>query len=179
MILLKKIDVFIAKDFKKRFISIISIPLLLSTFFLVDFYLLPEISKTDSISQYQIINIPKSAGGTSARTSHKVGYKYLTNNNYKFSTSSKRAITSHEIDLTISPVFNTVKTVMIENKKTSIESGFNGVKGVLLVLCNGVIIISIFCALMINRITEHSRQNLIFVNIFFFLIWGYTLILYF
>jgi len=178
MSLLKKIDNFFAKDFKKRFITIISIPLLLSIFFLVDFFLLPEINKTESIAQIQIIQIPKSAGGTSVRTSHNAGYKYITDNNYKFSTSNRRAIESSKIDLSISPVFNTVKTVIIENKKINIESGFNGIQGKLLILCNGIIIISIFCALLIKNITEHSRQNLIFLNIFFFLIWGYALILY-
>lgn len=178
MNLLKKIDNFFAKDFKKRFITIISIPLLLSAFFLVDFFLLYGISKTDSIAQIQIIQIPKSAGGTSVRTSHNAGYKYITDNDYKFSTSNRRAIESYKIDLSISPVFNTVKTVMIENKKIDIESGLNGIKRIMLVLCNSIIIISIFCALLIKNITERSRQNLIFLNIFFFLIWGYALILY-
>lgn len=172
------IDAFFAKNFKKKFISIISLPLLLTTFFLTDFFLLPEIVETDRISQIYSINIPKSAGGTRVRSSHKAGYKYVTNKNYKFSTLSHSMINSPKINITLSPILKTVKTVMIKDIRIDLASGFNGINAVMILFCNFVIIISISYVLFVNNITEHARLSLTYSNLFFFVIWGCVLILF-
>jgi hypothetical protein len=176
MYLFNQIDAFFAKDFKRRFIPIIAIPLIISIVFLVDFFLLSERNETDSIVYTQAITLSKSAGGTSAQTSHIAGYKYSTFNNYSFLTSRRTPFKSNKIELTISPIFKTVKSVEMDNKKIKIASGFSGINAVLLILCNTVIIISMLYTLATKKFTEHRRHNLIFVNVFLLLIWAFVLI---
>lgn len=172
-----KISSLFKKDFKKRFIFFLSIPLLISVLFLVDFFLLPEVNKNDSISYISTIKVPQSAGGTSFRTNRDSGYKYTTEANLKFSTLKLR-IKSPEIKLRVTPVFSTVKTVITsENKKIDLASGFSGLNKLLFISFNSILIISVFYVLLIKKITENARLNLIFLNIFILAIWIYTLIL--
>ncbi|SIS47065.1 hypothetical protein SAMN05421766_10289 [Zobellia uliginosa] len=172
-----RFSLFFKKDFKKKFLIFVSIPLLASAVFLVDFFLLPESSTTDSISSISIVTLPQSTGGTSVRSSRPSGYRYTTKTNLKFATSKTR-IKSPEIQLTVSPIFKTVKTVSTPKKKIDIASGFSGLNQVLLILCNGSIIISILYTLLTKHITENARLNLLFSNLFLLAIWIYALILY-
>ena len=85
---------------------------------------MPEINKTDRISNIQKIVVPKSNG---FRTSsyHAAGFKYKTDKNYKFSTSSDKALRDEYVRLTVSPLFKSVKTVKANKGLIDFASGCN------------------------------------------------------
>lgn len=78
--------------------------------------------------------------------------------------------------MTISPMFNIVKTVESQHKKVKIESGFNGINKFLLIFSNAIILISLCYTFIAKEIAENARLNLIYFNIIMFLLWGYLII---
>jgi len=131
---------------------------------------LQESKHTDLITQVFKITAPTSEGGTGLRVDKKIGYTYITEQDFKFSTQEKN-IGLSEIHVTSSPIFNTVKSVVLKNKQVAISSGFNGISKVILIVCNFTIIISIIYLNSIKKITENARLNLVFLNFFMFLLW--------
>ena len=174
---LEKITTFFKKDFKKKFILFFSVPLFASAIFLTDFFFLPEINQTDSISSIMAIKISQSEGGTSMRKRKVRGYRYTTKTNFKFSTLKKRKIES-DVELTVTPLFKVVKSVTVDSKKVSLESGFNGLNKLLLICCNSIILLSIFYMILTKKISENARLNLIFLNAFILAVWLYALVLF-
>ena len=170
-----KIFLFFDKDFKKRVIIFLAIPLLISVLYYIDFCFLKEINIKDRISYIELITVSASAGGTSVRENKRVGYKYHTIKGYHFSTERKR-LENHEVHLKITPIFNTVKVVITPNQRIKISSGFNGANQILLIVCNIMILVSISYLLIVDEITQNARLNLIFSNLFMFLIWLYVVI---
>jgi len=176
-VVIDRISLFFKKDFKKKFVIFITIPLASSVIFLADFFLLPEIHKTDVITKIGIVKIPQNVGGTSVRTTRNSGYRYTTATNLKFATPTTR-IKSPEIQVTITPLFKTVKAVSTTKKKINLASGFNGLNKVLMLLCNIGMVSSILYVLLTKEITENARLNLLFLNMCTLAVWIYALILY-
>ena len=162
---------FFEKDFKKRFICFVSIPLILTALFYLDCNYMPTLKINDRISSISLIKVSQSAGGTSSFKSKIVGYKYTTENNNNFSSMSRR-IEEPDIVLEISPVFKSVKKVIIANgKEIEISSGLSGISLVLSISCNLSVLLSIGYILLTKEITRNAKLNLVFLNIFMFLIW--------
>ncbi|WP_428742391.1 hypothetical protein [Tenacibaculum sp.] len=166
-----RINNFFKKDFKKKFITFISIPFMFSALFLADYFFFPEFNKTEKISQVSTIEVSGHHKFSSSNTTTKIGFNYITENNYKFSTTQEKRIIASEIKLKISPIYKTVKTVEIENKRIKLSSGLNGISGILFIICNSSTLISICYTLLTNKITENARLNLIFSNAFIFILW--------
>ncbi len=172
-----KINLFFKKDFKKKFTIFLLKPILITILFLADFFLLPEVTINDSISYVSFIKTPQTSQDNSVRANKSIGYKYTTATDLKFSTIETK-IESPKIKLTVSPLFKTVKTVITsENIKVDLASGFNGFNKLLLILFNGVILISIVYVNIAKKITENARLNLIFFNLFIIAVWICALIL--
>ena len=153
----------------------LSIPLLLSAVYSIDFYFLKPIKINDRILYIELITVSASAGGTSAHENKRVGYKYQTKKGYQFSTERKR-LQDIEVNLKITPVFKTVKTVITSNERIKISSGFNGANLVLFIVCNIMILASISYLLFVSDLSQNAKLNLIFSNLFMFLIWLYIVI---
>ena len=153
----------------------LSIPLLLSAVYYIDFYLLKPIEINDRILAIELITVSASAGGTSARENKRVGYKYHTESGCHFSTERKR-LQDIEVDLKITPIFKTVKTVITSSERIKITSGFNGANLVLFVVCNIMILASISYLLIVSDLSQNAKLNLIFSNLFMLLIWLYIVI---
>lgn len=153
----------------------LSIPLLLSAAYYIDFYFLKPIEINDRILDIELITVSSSAGGTSVRKNRRVGCKYQTEKGYQFSTERKR-LQDIEVNLKITPVFKTVKTVITSNERIKISSGFNGANLVLFVVCNIMILASISYLFIVSDLSQNAKLNLIFSNLFMFLIWLYIVI---
>lgn len=172
--LTSKIDRFFKTSFKRKFIFIITIPLLLSCAFLTDILLLPEFKTTDKISRISTITVTKRDAFGYSSSQKKAGYSYSTIGNYKFSTL-KRRLRTPEVTMTISPVFNVVKTVKSQEKRVKIESGFNGINKFMFIFCNTVVVISLCYTFLTKNISENARLNLIYFNIIIYLLWIYLI----
>lgn len=172
---LNKISVFFKKDFKKKFIVFVSIPLLLSTLLSIDCFLLPSYKETDHISQVYYITISNSGVGRASRSSQTVGHKYLTQKGYSFSTEKGRVIET-EITLHISPIFKLVKKVTAKNRKIRVNSGMQGINLVFLIGCMLTVITSLIYIFIMKEISKNARLNLIFVNLFIFILWTIVII---
>jgi hypothetical protein len=147
-----------------------SFPLLFSALYLVDFLLLPEQKTSDTIES--IINVTMSQdNGYGFRKSKVVGYKYITVNDFVFS-SEKQKIRAPEIDIIVSPLFKTVKSVKADAKNIPLQSGLYGLDGVLLVAIFISILISFLYLLLKKVLSENAQLNLIYWNLFLLVIWG-------
>lgn len=169
------IDLFFSSKFKKKFTAVISIPLIITSLYLVDFYLLPELKETDNIEKIYTITAPQSVVGTSARRNKKIGKKYVTENGFNFSISNKSSIGFNRVDLAISPIFKRVKKVSLKNKQIRISSGMNGMSKYIFIICYSIIIGSICYILFSKNITENAKLNLIYFNVFMFCLWGWII----
>ena len=170
-----KIDGFFKSDFNRKFIICISIPFISSLIYLTDILLLPEFNTTEQISHISAITVTQRDAFGYSSSQRKVGYNYSTTNNFKFSTL-KKYLRAPEVTMTISPMFNIVKTVESQHKKVKIESGFNGINKFLLIFSNAIILISLCYTFIAKEIAENACLNLIYFNIIMFLLWGYLII---
>ncbi|WP_024481119.1 hypothetical protein [Cellulophaga baltica] len=170
------INGFIKTNFKRKFLLLIAVPFLLSSLFIIDFLLLPEHHQTESLRNSEWIFLPNHSIASKERSKH-MGYNYTTENDYKFSTLRTK-IESSYIEITSSPIFKTVKTVTVEGKEIAIQSGLNGVLGVLMISGNLILLISGSYVLLKQDISQNARLNLSFLSLFLFAIWGYALIEY-
>ncbi len=169
------IHTFFKKDFKKRFLIFISIPFLLSSLYLIDQTLIKDTIIMDTIISIKPIYINQSAGGTPVVESKKRGYKYETINNYRFSTL-KYKINESQIQIVTSRIFKTVKTVKTKKGDHEIQSGLNGVNGILIIACFISMLFTIIYLFLRKNISNNSQLNLIFLNIFLITIWIYSFI---
>jgi len=170
------IDHFFKNKFKKKFIYATSSILLLSFLFLMDIYILPGSTKTDVV--YSFRKITQQTGNSWNRSKRTVGYKYTTENEHQFSTSRRGLLKSPKITMEISPITKTVKSVQLNGKPIKLTSGVNGANMVLLISCNLIILISISYITLVKNLSENSRLNLIYLNLFVFSVWIYMLVLY-
>jgi len=171
---MNSMDRFFKKDFKKKFLICASVPFLLSLLYVIDGSLLPERSITDEIASRKKISMSQNEEFM-GRTRRKVGYQYVTEKDYSFSTFVK-TIKTKEVEMTISPLFNTVKTVKSESKNIQVQSGFYGMNGVLIM---AILISILFCTcylLLKKTISENARLNIILFNILLFVVWGYLFV---
>ncbi len=170
------INNYFKKDFKRQFILYSILPLSLSLIFLFDFLILPEINKSDSISQLSIIKTSQNFNGRSYGSQRDVGYRYFTKNDYTFSSLEDR-IQNPKIQLTLSPLFKTVKTVTaVNDRNINLASGFNGLNKLMLLTTNFVILISILYLSIKKEITENARLNIIFLNLLLLIVWIYAMV---
>ena len=168
---------FFKRNFKKKFLLFIAVPFLVSTAYITDFLLLPEIKKTEKISAFVLITLPQSAGGTSVQRPKNMGFKYITSNGFKFSTMRTR-IENPDLEIYVTPLFQTVKRVFSEKKKIQIESGLNGVNGLLMISGNLIMLIAIGYVLFVKAISENARLNLIFLHVCLFGLWIVVIVKY-
>ncbi len=168
------LEFFFRKKFKKKFIIIASVPVCLSLLYLIEITLIPGFEVNDQITGIRKITISSNNGAY--RTSRNMGYRHYTEKEYKFSTLSKR-IGFKNVEMTVSPITQTVKRVSINGSPVKISSGFKGTNKVLLIIVNCVLILSIAYALLIRQISDNARLNLIFLNLFLLMVWLYILVL--
>ena len=170
--LTNSINQFFKKDFKKRFLICASIPFLLSLIYVIDGSLLPEKTVTDQIIKRKKISMSQSQEFI-GRERRSVGYQYFTEKKYTFSALKESKVRHNEIQMTISPLFNTVKTVKSGSKTIQVQSGLYGMNGVLIMAILISILFCTFYILIKKVISENARLNIIFFNILLFIIWGY------
>lgn len=160
---------FFKRDFKKRFFVIMSFPLLFCTLHLVDFSILPAYKINDTIQSK--IKITYSSTNDYGETRYTtVGYKYITENSYAFSTK-KANLLGLKVHLKVSPLFKTVKSATLGTKDIKLQSGPHGVDGFLLMGIFLSILISFAYLLLKKVLTENAKLNLIYWNLFLFIIW--------
>ncbi|GAB1308063.1 hypothetical protein KH5_07460 [Urechidicola sp. KH5] len=166
------ITAFFDVNFKKKFLLSISIPFLISLIYFIDISILPARTFDDEIVETNNISHSSSAGGTSMRQEKKVGKDFTTQKGYHFSTL-KAAPLPGGIRIEITPIFKTVKSVHKGKRKLDVQSGLEGINGLLLI---GFLIsstISICYTLLKKSISEDARLNLIYINILLICVWGY------
>ena len=169
---LKRIDVWFKKEFKKRFLLFVSLPLVISTLFVLDFIILPGETRTEYIVEVYEISINQTDALGYSRSPREKGYYYVTTNNYTFSTM-ERWIREDRIDITITPLFNSVNAVWLDNnRKVDLQTGFNGINGVMLIFCSLGLLISVIYVLLVKKISENARLNLKYFNGFIIVLWG-------
>ena len=137
----KRIDRWFQKDFRKRFVLCASIPLVLSLIYGIDFFVLMGTLQTERLIGFTPITISHS-GGTAAGKQKVVGYQYVTENGIEFSTMKKK-IKVPVVEVSLSPIFKTVKSVLAGDEGVEIESGINGISGLFFMICNSSIFIGI------------------------------------
>jgi len=173
--LTNRIDSWFKKDFKKKFIGFLAFPFLLSFIFFFDYYILPGSLQNERLVDFQTITMSQNVGGTSVRNQRVIGYRYFTENDIQFSTMKKR-IKSPEVEISLSPLFKTVKSVMADDKAVKIETGINGINGLLFIVCNSSIFIAVCYTLLAKKISENARLNLIYLHLFIFVLWVIVMI---
>jgi len=162
--LIESFSNYFKRDFKKQFFAYSIVPVLLSLIFLFDFFLLPEVNETDTVSQFKVLKAGEAI----------TGYKYITKNSFKFSTTDYK-IKKNNIRLTISPIFKTVKSITVNNKNIELESGFNGISKMMLITTNFVIVFCIIYLFITKKITENARLNILFLNLLLLILWVYIM----
>ena len=145
---------------------------MLCSVYLIDYKILPSHQITERIEYYKVITIPQSVGGTSSRKNNKKGYKYITASNYKFSTL-KSKINDSSITIKVTPLFKTVKSVKTKKRQYNIQSGLNGISGIMTIGVFFTMLVSILYTLLKKKISENARLNLIYSNIFNYILWIY------
>ncbi|RZS93382.1 hypothetical protein [Aquimarina brevivitae] len=172
-----RINLFFKKDFRRRFILAIIVPLVLSIVYLVDFYALSGHTIITTISYSTPITVSQNVSGTSARKPRTIGHRYYTTSGHQF-TITDYNLKSEKISLTISPLYKSVKMVISEGKTTRIASGLSGVSGFLFVICNVVMLVSLGYIYLVKTISDNARLNIIYLHVFLFFVWGYILFLF-
>jgi len=170
--LTNSINQFFKKDFKKRFLICASIPFLLSLIYVVDGSLLPERTITDQVAYRKKISMSQSQEFM-GRVRRAIGYQYFTKKGHQFSVLKESKVRHNEIEITVSPLFNTVKTVKSGRKNIQVQSGLYGMNGVLIMAILISILFCTFYILIKKVISENARLNIIFFNIILFVVWGY------
>lgn len=161
---------FFKRDFKKRFLTIMSFPLFFCSLYLMDCTVFPDYKTKDKIvSIFDITQSSTNAYGV--RTTRVIGYKYVTEKDFVFSTEKKKKIRAPEIEIVVTPVFDVVKSVKTGTKNIQLNSGFYGIDGVLLMAVFISLLISFAYTLLKKEISENAKLNMIYFNIFIFIIW--------
>lgn len=164
---------FFKTDFQKKFFACAAIPFFISLIYVIDGSLLPHRTVKDQVVyRFKM----KRTSGYYGESTSTVCYKYKTQKNYQFSTL--KTIGFKEVEMTLSPLFNTVKTVKSGKKLIQVQSGIYGVNGVLIF---AILISMIICALYIvlkKKISENARLNIVFFNFILLLIWGYLFMVF-
>jgi len=94
-----KFSAFFEKNFRKKFILFVSVPVLMSILFCVDYFVLQELNVIDTVSR--IGKMTHTVGGEHLEMEGaRLGYRYNTENNHTFSTIKKHRVPS-EIKLKI------------------------------------------------------------------------------
>ncbi len=169
---LKRIDDWFKKEFKKKFLLFVSLPLVISTLFVIDFIILPGETRTEYIVEVYDISIAQRDAFGYTSSARQKGYYYVTTNDYSFSTMERR-IRNERIDITITPLFNSVNAVLLDNnRKVDLQTGFNGINGVMLIFCSLGLFISVIYVLSVKTISENARLNLKYFNGFIVVLWG-------
>jgi hypothetical protein len=169
-----KIDHFFKMNFKKKFVLFLSIPLLLSTVYCIDYFILPEIEKTDRITRVASLTMARNQGGAFGSTRREIGYRYTTEGNFEFTTYRVNIKTS-KVKIKATPLLKNVKEVEANTKKISLQSGFSGLKAGMMLGYNAIALLSVLYILLTKRISENARLNLIFMHVFIFLVWLFVL----
>jgi hypothetical protein len=137
----------------------------------MDAFLLPAHKTTDTIrSVRKITMVKQDAFGVSHRRT--VGYKYITEKGSTFSTEKKKKIRDSQIQIAVSPLFDTVKSVKAGSKNIQLQSGLYGIDGVLLMAIFISILISFVYLWLKKTPSENAKLNLIYWNMFLFIVWS-------
>ena len=168
---------FFKRDFKKRFLTLMSFPLFFCCLFFLDYTLLPEYKTTDRIvSVYTISSYSTNqSNGTRTRSG---SYQYVTENDFVFFTEGIKRIQTPEIEIAITPLFDTVKSVIVDTREVEFNLGLYGIERILLLAVFISILISFAYIFLKKTISENARLNLIYFNIFIFIIWFWLFLLF-
>ncbi len=154
-------------NFKRSFTIALVIPLLISTFYIIDFYFL-----TSEIILDEIIDLPKNKyNNPGYRRPNTDVYKYKTKTKFSF-TSNFKYFKKSKIEVTHSPIFKSIKEIKVsgKNQTKTLLSGLNGRFRFLYFISYSSLIFSLIFINLKRKINENVKLNLIGFNLFLFVI---------